>query len=153
MGSFFYWLYAVGYKLFTSHPKGGLQGKWKTRNFRDIDFRYARRFSIHLEYPVFAENCGRLPVEYPENRLTQDAGTCRISWPPYLRDGKCWPYPDGRKPTEKLPRRIRLASTPILAILSRDSDRMSLQDQWHACCIILVEGQGQHRGIQRTTYN
>ena len=43
MGSFFYWLYAVGYKLFTSHPIGGLQGKWKTRNLRDI----------HLEYPVF----------------------------------------------------------------------------------------------------
>ena len=99
------------------------------------------------------ENCGRLPVEYPGNRLTKDAGTCRIYRPPYLRDEKCWPYPDGRKPTEKLQRRIRLASTPILAILSRDSDRMSLQDQWHACCIILVEGQGQHRGIQRTTYN
>jgi hypothetical protein len=42
-GQFFYWLYAVGYKLFTSHPIGGLQGKWKTRNLRDI----------HLEYPVF----------------------------------------------------------------------------------------------------
>ena len=26
MGSFFYWLYAVGYKLFTSQPKGGREG-------------------------------------------------------------------------------------------------------------------------------
>jgi hypothetical protein len=26
MGSFFYWLYAVGYKLFTSQQKGGREG-------------------------------------------------------------------------------------------------------------------------------
>ena len=48
------------------------------------------------------ENCGRLPVEYPGNRLTKDAGTCRFSWPPYLRDGKCWSYTKGRKPKERL---------------------------------------------------
>ena len=48
------------------------------------------------------ENCGRLPVEYPGNRLTKDAGTWRISRPPYLRDGKCWSYTMGRKPKEML---------------------------------------------------
>ena len=36
------------------------------------------------------------------DRLTQDAGTWRISRPPYLRDGKCWSYTKGRKPIEML---------------------------------------------------
>ena len=58
-----------------------------------------------------AENCGRLPVEYPGNRLTEDAGTWRISSPPYLRDGKCWSYTKGRKPKEMLTVRIWPKST------------------------------------------
>ena len=56
MGSFFYWLYAVGYKLLHRNKKANFQGN------EDKEFRH-----IYLEYPVFwAENCGRLPVEYPE---------------------------------------------------------------------------------------
>ena len=42
MGSFFYWLYAVGYKLLHRKPKGEPQGN------EDKEFRH-----IHLEYPVF----------------------------------------------------------------------------------------------------
>ena len=42
MGSFFYWLYAVGYKLLHRNKKANLQGN------EDKDFRH-----IHLEYPVF----------------------------------------------------------------------------------------------------
>ena len=42
MGSFFYWLYAVGYKLLHRKPKGEPKGN------EDKEFRH-----IHLEYPVF----------------------------------------------------------------------------------------------------
>ena len=42
MGSFFYWLYAVGYKLLHREPEGEPQGN------EDKEFRH-----IHLEYPVF----------------------------------------------------------------------------------------------------
>ena len=80
------------------------------------------------------ENCGRLPVEYPGNRLTKDAGTCRFSWPPYLRDEKCWSYTKGRKPKEMLTVRIWPESPPNLDNLSTMSDILSLQGQWHTCC-------------------
>jgi len=42
MGSFFYWLYAVGYKLLHRYEDGEHQGN------EDKEFRH-----IHLEYPVF----------------------------------------------------------------------------------------------------
>ena len=122
--------------------KADFKGNGRQGIFGILTFPSAVDFQFIWNTQFLTENCGRLPVEYPGNRLTQDAGTCRISRPPYLRDGKSWPYPDGRKPTEKLPRRIRLASTPNRAILSRNSDRMSLLVQWHACCIIVGEGQG-----------
>ena len=52
MGSFFYWLYAVGYKLLHRKTEGEPKGN------EDKEFRH-----IYLEYPVFKlENCGRLPV-------------------------------------------------------------------------------------------
>jgi hypothetical protein len=68
MGSFFYWLYAVGYKLLHRKPKENLRGM-KTRNF-----------GIFIWNTLFSnENCGRLPVEYPEIGF---AGTCRIDRSP-----------------------------------------------------------------------
>ena len=106
MGSFFIGCMPSGINFLHRTQKADFKGNGRQGIFGILTFPSAVDFQFIWNTQFSTENCGRLPVEYPRNRLTEDAGTWRISRPPYLRDGKCWPYTKGRKPMEMLTVRI-----------------------------------------------